>query len=312
VDPSSTSTSDGIRNTSAGADVDAGIYEGGCDDPESCTGVRNLLDAWAGVTATLDEFRVGAVAKDEFTSRVNFDCGGTDCSFEMGASVEVGAYAEVRNVVSNTEITIAQAYLAGYGVEATGSIGASGELGSIDAGAGVTAGKVGIGGELSSKYENGVVTVGVQFELHVGVGLSIDFSVGFDVALWSQGIPCAFAGCTTSYETVANPQYAQERNLLAADYQDKIATLKSSERSLVEDVLAGRFNDNPEGFKLQVDALKAAEGRLLGQAAQDGFGLNFRAGEVTDRKPPEMTTVYVDHEGLGQQIADGVTGLFDF
>lgn len=300
-----TSTDTRGGSTDVGGTFEVGTLDtAGCETGGRCSGVRNIIDAWAGVTATLEEIHAGAVAKDEFTGKVNFECGDADCSFDVGASIEVGAYASVVNRVTDTEITMAQAYLAGYGVEAGGSFGTSGELGGVNLGGGVTAGKVGIGGEASSKYEDGVVTVNLQFELHLGVGMSFDIGFSFDPKLWSQGLECAYTGCTTSYQTVADPQYALERQQKAAGYSEQIARLKEAEQGLVYDTLNGAFNGRPDEFNRRVADMKSWETRLLGDAAKDGFGLNFRAGEVTDRAPPEMKTVYVDHDGLFDDIAD--------
>jgi hypothetical protein len=176
-------------------------------------------------------------------------------------------------------------------------------MGSAEVGGGVTAGKFGAGGKFETGMNDGILTVGVKFEVDVGIGISIDLSFGFNVQEWGQFFDC-LSGCDTSYQVPVDPDFAQHRAELAQQYTTRVADLRQAERALVTQVLSGAFNDNPKAFNAQIADLKAAESGIVAQARRDSIDLKLTPGQIslTDNAKPEMRTVQVHTEGLWDSL----------
>lgn len=294
----------GTASGSAGAGTDGAQAGGsaGASLSGSCgqaiCHLDNTLSAWLGVSAALDHLAIGATLDNTTNWGVSFDCGSATCDLNTEVNAYVSAIFNSQTVFNDTTLSSQVDGKIGTGVDVTGSGQVSGSAGSI--GGGATAGigaVVGAGGGGSINYKDGVLQYDVNFDIELVVELHLDINFGINVEAWS----CALSGCDHSYQVIKDPVYADERTRLAADYQAKIDESRSSEQSLVEDVLSGKFNNNPQAYAYAVKARQQDEQALVDRAKRDGFSLSLRQNGnsvITDDKPPEMVTVTTHDSGI--------------
>jgi filamentous hemagglutinin family protein len=301
------STTLSVNSTSVTATAGANAGVSGRTDlgPLTLSGSATV-EAWTGVSTALNDLHAGAEISADADYGVAFNCGnGSTCSLESSVEATVGATGEYSTMLDASDIGQHLNLTAGAGVTAHGGGEVSGGAGSIGGGGEVGIGAmVGIDAGSSLTSKDGKVTFSSTFEVELGVEIQIDFKVSIDTKTFS----CVFAGCSTSYQVIADPYYAAQRVQLASMYQSKVETQRNEESSFVTKVVSGYYSQHPTYYEEDLKRVKAGEQSLVDQAAADGFSLKMNAGPfaITDNKPPALTTLTQTTEGIGDIIA----GLF--